>query len=118
MCSKQVHLIFFTIFDVGNIKNGKVFIYFIHHMLFFYLIAKVRNYVVCHDCGKRRVVYSAAKLTREQETAVTRVKEELLYSCGNPLFPGGAYQDIIIVKEGMNCQSPMETTYYSGTHFN
>lgn len=87
-------------------------------MLFFYLIAKVRNYVVCHDCGKRRVVYSAAKLTREQETAVTRVKEELLYSCGNPLFPGGAYQDIIIVKEGMNCQSPMETTYYSGTHFN
>lgn len=83
-------------------------------MLLFHL-AKVRNYVVCHDCGKRRVVYSAAKLTREQENAVSRVKEELLFSCGNPLFPGGNFQDIIIVKEGINCQSPMETTYYSGT---
>lgn len=68
-------------------------------MLLFHL-AKVRNYVVCHDCGKRRVVYSAAKLTREQENAVSRVKEELLFSCGNPLFPGGNFQDIIIVKEG------------------
>lgn len=83
--------------------------------MFLFHLAKVRNYVVCHDCGKRRVVYSAAKLTREQENAVSRVKEELLYSCCNPLFPGGNFQDIIIVKEGISCQSPMETTYYSGT---
>lgn len=76
--------------------------------MFLFHLAQVRNYVVCHDCGKRRVVYSAAKLPREQEKEVIRVKEELLYSCGNPLFPGGNFQDIIIVKEGISCQSPIQ----------
>ncbi|WAQ96486.1 hypothetical protein MAR_029176 [Mya arenaria] len=29
------------------------------------------------------------------------------------LFPGSIMQDVMIVKEGQNCQSPIETTYYT-----
>lgn len=76
--------------------------------------AKVRGYVICCECGKRRVIYSAKKLSVLEERAVTRVQEELLYTCGCPLFPGGNLQDTILVKEGISCISPMEATYYAG----
>lgn len=77
-------------------------------------VAKVRDFVVCCDCGKRRVVYSSKKLSPPEERALCRLQEELLYTCGSPLFPGGEFQDTIVVREGLNCQTPIETTYYAG----
>lgn len=68
----------------------------------------------CCDCGKRRVVYSSKKLSPPEERALCRLQEELLYTCGSPLFPGGEFQDTIVVREGLNCQTPIETTYYAG----
>ncbi|XP_065929132.1 uncharacterized protein [Magallana gigas] len=75
---------------------------------------KVRDFVVCCECGKRRVVYSSRKLSAAEERALIRLQEELLYICGSPLFPGGEFQDKIVVREGINCQAPIETTYYAG----
>lgn len=43
-----------------------------------------------------------------------RVQEEILYVCGNPLFPGGPMEDVLIVREGLNCSSTTETSYYAG----
>ena len=71
---------------------------------------------MCCECGKRRVVYCSRKLTPAEEKALNRVQEELLYVCGSPLFPGGVYQDSIIVKEGLTCSSSIETTYYAGLY--
>ena len=59
-------------------------------------------------------MYCSKKLDTVQERALSRVQEELLYICGSPLFPGGINQDKIIVREGLSCSSPMETTYYAG----
>ena len=49
-----------------------------------------------------------------EDRAVTRSQEELLYTCGTPLFPGGSLQDTVLVKEGITCSSPMEAAYYAG----
>ncbi len=81
---------------------------------FYFFVAKVRDFVVCCECGKRRVVYSSRKLSAAEERALIRLQEELLYICGSPLFPGGEFQDKIVVREGINCQAPIETTYYAG----
>ncbi|XP_061174856.1 uncharacterized protein LOC133183999 [Saccostrea echinata] len=75
---------------------------------------KVRGFVLCTECGKRRVIYASRKLNRTEERAVERVQEELLYICGNPLFPGGQYQDVILCRQNISCSSPIETQYYSG----
>ncbi|XP_052761673.1 uncharacterized protein LOC128204302 [Mya arenaria] len=76
--------------------------------------AKVRGFVHCCECGKRRVVYSEKRLCPQEEKSLIRVQEELLFVCCAVLFPGGQYQDIIIVKEGQCCSSPIEVTYYAG----
>ncbi|XP_041376463.1 uncharacterized protein LOC121388971 isoform X2 [Gigantopelta aegis] len=67
---------------------------------------KIRGTVICAECGKRRVVYSAKRLTRE---------EELVYTCGGTLFPTGPYTDTLVVRTGVNCASLIETQYYAGS---
>ena len=74
--------------------------------------------MLCTECGKRRVIYAVRKLNRAEERAVERVQEELLYLCGNPLFPGGQYQDLIICRQNIKCSSPIETQYYAGIKVN
>ncbi|XP_052798592.1 uncharacterized protein LOC128230403 isoform X2 [Mya arenaria] len=75
---------------------------------------KVRNFAICRECGKWRVVYSPKKLSPAEGRSVMRVQEELVYACGNPLFHAGVYHNTIIVKEGINCNSLMESAYYAG----
>lgn len=79
-------------------------------------LGKVRDFIMCQDCGKRRVIYCKTKLTRSQESAIQRVQEELLYICGNCLFPGGEFQDLVLVREGISCSSTIEATYYAGIY--
>lgn len=79
------------------------------------LPAKVRCVILCGNCGKPRCVYSAATLNQDQRTALDRLQDELLYSCGDSLFPkGDALHSIIIAREVQNCSSPIEIPYYSG----
>lgn len=76
---------------------------------------KVRDYVCCCECEKRRVVYSMKKLSAREQLALARLKEETLYSCGCALFPEGSqYGNVMVVREGITCLSNMETTYYAG----
>lgn len=76
--------------------------------------AKARSYIICGECGNRRVVYSATSLSPNQELALLRLQEEVVYICGSPLFLDGPEKDKLVVREGLNCESQMETTYYSG----
>ena len=74
---------------------------------------KVRSIVPCAECGKPRAIYSRRKLTAVETAALDRQQEVLLYICGDQLFPTGPHKDTMVMK-GLNCQSPVETTYYAG----
>ena len=79
---------------------------------------KVRMFVSCAECGKRRVVYSKAKLNSKEMGMVSLVEEDLLYVCGNSLFPSShPRHSEIVTREGINCQAFIETQYYSGEPF-
>ena len=82
--------------------------------LFESIIAKVRTFITCHKCDNRRVVFSKIKLTNKKEHLIIRIQERMLYTCGSNLFAETSklYKSIV-VKEGLNCASPMETQYYS-----
>lgn len=81
---------------------------------FLFNLAKVRAFITCRECGKRRVVYSSAKLPPAELRSIGRVEEELIYICGDPLFHAGRYHDTILVKEGIGCNSEIEAAYYAG----
>ncbi|CAG2208685.1 unnamed protein product [Mytilus edulis] len=77
--------------------------------------AKVRAFIICCECGKRRVVYCSQKLSHQMCNCLDRVQEELFYSCGSPLLPDGhQFNGKLLVREGVDCSSPIETTYYAG----
>ncbi len=46
----------------------------------------VTDAVVCGECLKPRCVYSIRRLTREEFQRLGRVKEDILFVCGGPLF--------------------------------
>ena len=76
--------------------------------------AKVRGFVICSECGKRRCVFAKGQLTPAHLVALKRVQEDLLYSCGSCLFPeDDEYASVLVLKEALNCSSPIETIYYS-----
>lgn len=58
-------------------------------------------------------MYGSKNLTMPQTRALERLEEELVYVCGAPLFSDGPLQDVLYVKEALNCSSDMEATYYS-----
>lgn len=73
-------------------------------------------HIRCKECGKRRVVYSAAKLGQREMQAVIRAEEELIFTCGGSLFPTDhPLSDKLVTRQGVQCVSPIETQYYAGT---
>ncbi len=46
--------------------------------------------------------------------AVEVLKEQVSYTCGSPLFTVGPHENSIVVREGLNCSAPIETSYYAG----
>lgn len=82
---------------------------------FFFIPGKVRSFIMCCLCGKRRVVYCKERLSRQQITDIEEVQDSLFYTCGSTLFPTGhRYHETIVVKYGLECTAEMETTYYAG----
>lgn len=76
---------------------------------------KVRSFIMCCLCEKRRVVYCKERLSRQQVTDMEVVQDNLLYTCGSMLFPSGhRNHETVVVKEGLECAAKMETTYSAG----
>ncbi len=81
----------------------------------FKILGKVRGRIKCSECGKYRVIYGRHKLSAAQENLIKRAEEEVFYVCGTSaqeLFPTKKVP--FVLKEGQNCLSVIETTYYAG----
>ena len=79
-----------------------------------FVSAKVRDVIFCRECKKSRCIHSAKKLTKEEEIAIARIKEDQCYDCCSPLFPEGhPLADRAVVMQSLRCASEMEPSYYS-----
>ncbi|KAK6189772.1 hypothetical protein SNE40_001768 [Patella caerulea] len=76
--------------------------------------AKAREFIICAECGKRRVIFSSRKLERKEIQAILRLQDQVTYTCGSQLFKSGPYQSTLVVREALTCASTMETAYYAG----
>lgn len=78
--------------------------------------ARVRTFIICTECGKRRCIYCKQRLSREMLICIERLQEELVYSCGGSLLPNGhEFEEVLVIRQGLTCSSPIEITYYGGT---
>ena len=80
------------------------------------LLGKICNYVLCHECNHRRSIYFNKVLSVAEKTLLKTIKEEVLYTCGMQLVNSGSLSETVIMREGLNCQSPTEIQSYSGNN--
>ena len=81
---------------------------------------KARCTIVCCVCDKPRVVYSQSQLPHSVIQLVKGISSDYLYSCGSKLpiaCESEQSQDSPVVREGINCDSPIEFAYYSSKKF-
>jgi len=70
--------------------------------------SRVRCIMTCYEFFKPRCIYSKTKLTKDEQIALKRVQESLLYTCGSSIFPpNSAYHDTVCVKESFTCGDPI-----------
>ncbi|POG77649.1 hypothetical protein GLOIN_2v1767477 [Rhizophagus irregularis DAOM 181602=DAOM 197198] len=75
---------------------------------------KIRFYINCEDCRKRRCVYSDKSLNNEEQEDYQQAIESYSYSCGAPIFPDDHYlSEVVFVSTRISCDSPIEILYYS-----
>ncbi|CAB5395171.1 unnamed protein product [Rhizophagus irregularis] len=75
---------------------------------------KIRFYINCEDCRKRRCVYSDKSLNNEEQEDYQQALESYSYSCGAPIFPDDHYlSEVVFVRTRISCDSPIEILYYS-----
>ncbi|CAC5355459.1 unnamed protein product [Mytilus coruscus] len=55
------------------------------------------------------------KLSREQDELILRLKEDSFYTCGGALVQDNSKTSDIVVREGLACNSPIETTCHSAS---
>ena len=85
--------------------------------------------VLCAECLRPRVLHSKHKLSTDDKDVLKRTLEDILYSCGSTLknvkplsYPSDSPQtksifERVLVRENLNCEMPMEVTYYSAECF-
>lgn len=75
---------------------------------------RVRDFVVCSECEKPRLLFSENTLIQEQCDEVERIKDEIDFSCGAYFFPEEHPMfKKIIVKPGLACRQQISLLYYS-----
>jgi hypothetical protein len=75
---------------------------------------KIRDYIICCDCGKRRCVYSDKALSQDEIQDFKQSLDVYDYSCGAPLFPDDHYlAEKLFVRVKISCDTPVEILYYS-----
>ena len=73
--------------------------------------------VVCCVCNKPRVVYSKLQLSRGRIRLLQGISEDSFYVCGAQLPLTSTSEEPPVVREGINCNSPMEFAFYSSKKF-
>ncbi|WAQ99786.1 hypothetical protein MAR_024159 [Mya arenaria] len=75
---------------------------------------QVRDFIVCQECRKRRVVYCSHKMSAAQKTQLARLQDLEVYTCGSSLFPSfHPLHGEVFVREALVCNMEIETSYYS-----
>ena len=89
----------------------------------------VSQCVLCAECLRPRVLHSKHKLSLGDKVVLERTLEDVLFSCGSnfrdvkPLnYPSDSPQtkslfERVFVRKNLNCDMPMEVTYYSSNCF-
>ncbi|CAB4385605.1 unnamed protein product [Rhizophagus irregularis] len=78
------------------------------------VVGKIRSYINCEDCEKRRCVYSDKSLTCKEQQDYQQALDSYSYSCGAPIFPDDHYlKEIVFVRTRISCDLPIEILYYS-----
>ncbi|CAB5154885.1 unnamed protein product [Rhizophagus irregularis] len=78
------------------------------------VVGKIRSYINCEDCEKRRCVYSDKSLTCKEQQDYQQALDSYLYSCGAPIFPDDHYlKETVFVRTQISCNLPIEILYYS-----
>ena len=82
----------------------------------------VGTVIQCGECNKWRVLYSKSKLNNEESAKLSRFLDGIQYTCGDS-FKGltseiqqNEFLELFLkvkVNDKLNCQSNMETSYYS-----
>ena len=85
--------------------------------------------IMCSECLKPRVLYSKHKLTFDEEEAVQRSIQNLLFSCGSnlkelqvemhPTYKNSMINlfERVFVRENITCDDYIEIPYYSSEKF-
>jgi hypothetical protein len=77
---------------------------------------KVRSFVSCFHCGKRRCIYSPTDDTYIRGSAALKAKLESIsdrYSCGDLIFDDDdEMSKLIVQKLNLTCESQIEKGYY------
>ena len=77
---------------------------------------KVRGFLTCYDCGKRRCLYTVTGEAWELNKKLVQQKMESVgyrYRCGDLLFGDGPMSEVIIQKQSLTCESKIEPAYYN-----
>ncbi|EXX63157.1 hypothetical protein RirG_154940 [Rhizophagus irregularis DAOM 197198w] len=78
------------------------------------VVRKIRSYINCEDCGKRRCVYSDKSLTCKEQQDYQQALDSYSYSCGALIFLDDHYlKETVFVRTRISCNSPIEILYYS-----
>ena len=77
-------------------------------------VGKIRGYINCEDCKKRRCVYSDKSLNCDEQDDYQQALDSYSYSCGAPIFPDDHYlSEVVFVHTRISCDSSIEILYYS-----
>lgn len=78
---------------------------------------RIRSYVTCFNCGKRRCIYSPSDPGYAAATIALQQKLESVserFSCGDLLFDDGhLLSRVIVQKQNLTCESQIEKGYYN-----
>ena len=62
------------------------------------VVSKIRGYINCGNCGKRRCIYSDKSLTCDEQKDYQQALDSYSYSCGAPIFPDDHYlKEVVFV---------------------
>ena len=79
--------------------------------------SRVRAFMKCYHCGKRRCIYSMnGDQWKKAKTAFRQKLESVSgrYSCGDLLFDDDHHlSKIVVQKQSLTCNSPIEKGYYN-----
>ena len=72
---------------------------------------KVRGFLNCYECGKRRCLYTPTEQDWENHKLLVQQKLESVgyrYSCGDLLFGDGPLSEVVGQKQSLTCESKIE----------